>query len=173
MIKIADYIEELLQLNDPDYSDYDFLASSVLNHLRKEPDGQRIKEFLREKSLNELHDLIENRDKRLNDLLLSRFPDLRQEFDEWTSWQEGIDTSAMLTYEDVLDPYIIKQLALDSREEIIKIADFIEEFLNIDDYALNIAEVGVLEALKSDREGQKIRPFLKEKSLEIYDNLRF
>ena len=100
------------------------------------------------------------------------FPSIKEAFEENTSWQAGIETAIILTYEDVLVPYIVEQLNQNNLEQINKIVNLIEDMITSnDDYLFNVALIGVLEALRGKQDGQKIRDFLKERSLEEYDNL--
>ena len=42
---------------------------------------------------------------KLNEMLLEHFPELKVEFDNQTSWQEGMDTGCTVTYADVFAPF--------------------------------------------------------------------
>jgi hypothetical protein len=111
-------------------------------------------------------------DRDYNTMLLNLFPNLKEEFDEYTSWQEGIDTGSTLVYEDVFIPYAIEQIANNNQEEISKIIHLIDEMVNSNNrYCQNLVEVAVLEALRADPEGQKIRDYLTDNSLSMYDGL--
>ena len=112
--------------------------------------------------------------KKYNELLLKKFPSLKDEFDKYVSWQDGINTGSTLVYEDVFVPHIIKQLVNDNTEELGKISSLIEDLITSDDeYAVNIAYVAILESLKSDSNGQKIEGFLKQHSKKEYNELTF
>ncbi len=114
----------------------------------------------------------ESTDVKYNNLILNMFPSIKEAFEENTSWQAGIETAIILTYEDVLVPYIVEQLNQNNLEQINKIVNLIEDMITSnDDYLFNVALIGVLEALRGKQVGQKIRDFLKERSLEEYDNL--
>ena len=109
---------------------------------------------------------------KYNTILLNTFPDLKEKFDEETSWQQGIESPIMSTFEDVFVPYIVKQLADNNVENIKKIADIIEDMITSgNDDVFNVAYVGVLEYLRGDQDGQKIEGYLKEKSLAEYNDL--
>lgn len=112
--------------------------------------------------------------KKYNELLLDKFPSLKDEFDKYTSWQDGINTGSTLVYEDVFVPYVIKQLVNDNTEELEKISSLIEDLITSDDeYAVNIAYIAILESLKSDANGKKIESFLKQHSKKEYNELTF
>ena len=111
-------------------------------------------------------------DRDYNTMLLNLFPNLKEKFDEYTNWQEGIDTGSTLVYEDVFIPYAIEQIANNNQEEISKIIHLIDEMVNSNNrYCQNLVEVAVLEALRADPEGQKIRDYLTDNSLSMYDGL--
>ena len=47
----------------------------------------------------------------LNEKLLVLFPELKSEFEDYVSWQDGMGTGAFLTYEDVFRPHVEHALA--------------------------------------------------------------
>ena len=109
---------------------------------------------------------------KYNNLLLTKFPILKKDFEDYTEWQEGINTGSLVVYEDIFVPYIINQLVNENKVEIEKIVSFIEELLDSnDEYAFNIAYVAILETLKSDPNGQKIEKYLKSHGLKEYKEL--
>ena len=115
---------------------------------------------------------MENDSKKYNEILINKFPSLKVEFYKFTDELDGIKTGSIVVYEDVFIPYVIKQLNDNNVSEINKITEFIEELLNSsDEYAFNIAYIAILESLKSDDDGKKIKDYLKEKSLKEYNEL--
>lgn len=48
----------------------------------------------------------------LNTALLEAFPELAPDFHEYVSWQDGMDTGAFITYEDVFRSRLEKAIAL-------------------------------------------------------------
>ena len=76
---------------------------------------------------------MEQMENRYIESLLNRFPNLKQEFDEYTIREEDCTYAALDVYDDIFIPFIIKQLIRDNREEMIKIADYIEELLQFND----------------------------------------
>ncbi len=108
---------------------------------------------------------------RLNGLLLAEFPELRGKFEEYTSWQDGMGTGCFLTYEDLLLP--LARRALDNRDEefLSRLESFIEGLMTSgDDYAVNVATVGLIEGLKAYGD-PLIRSYLGPVSLEEFDAL--
>lgn len=109
----------------------------------------------------------------LNKLLLEAFPELTDKFEDYTSWQDGMETGCFLTYEDLLLP--IAREALDARDEkkLVRIGSFIEKLMNLgDEYAVNVVTVGLLEGLKADG-NDLIRQYLGTASLAEYDAMVF
>ena len=56
--------------------------------------------------------------KEINTLLLETFPELQAKFDEYTSWQEEIDTGCTITYADIFTPYIIECIEKGNEDKI-------------------------------------------------------
>ncbi len=109
--------------------------------------------------------------RQLNELLLEAFPELKGEFDQYTSWQDGIDTGCFLTYEDLLLP--LARQALEQKDEKTnrRVSAFIENLLGLDDsYAENVATVALLEGLKASP-GDIARAHLGERGLAVYGTL--
>lgn len=107
----------------------------------------------------------------LNKLLLETFPELAGEFEEYTSWQDGMETGCFLTYEDLLLP--IARHALNERDEAFldRLGTFIERLMTSGDaLAVNVATVGLIEGLKAYG-NTLIRAFLGPVSLEEFDTL--
>lgn len=108
---------------------------------------------------------------RLNGLLLAKFPELKGKFEDYTSWQDGMETGCFLTYEDLLLP--LTRQALDKRDEALltRLGAFIEQLMTSgDDYAINVATVGLIEGLKAYG-NQLVRSFLGPISLKEFDAL--
>jgi hypothetical protein len=107
----------------------------------------------------------------LNELMLDAFPELRSEFELYTSWQDGLETGCFLTFEDLLLPLVRNALAKQDEPFLRRAGAFIEELLELgDEYAENIATIALLEGLEPSRNGM-IRTYLGKRSLATYDNL--
>ena len=112
--------------------------------------------------------------QKLNIALLDAFPELKQEFDEYTSWQDGIDTGAFLTYEDVFLPRIIEAVKNDDAEFLHRVAPFLEQHLTQEgDYSANVIYVGILEGLKAECNHEKVRAFLLDESSRQFDEMNY
>ena len=111
--------------------------------------------------------------EQLNKLLLEAFPELADKFEEYTSWQDGMETGCFLTYEDLLLPFAREALAIKDDEKLARIGSFIEMLMNLgDDYAGNVATVGLLEGLKAGG-SDTIRQYLGTTSLAEYDSIAY
>ena len=109
----------------------------------------------------------------LNALLLEAFPELKVEFEEYTSWQDGLETGCFLVYEDLLLPLFKRALAKQNSQLLKRAGRFIDELLSSkDEYAVNVATIGLLEGLKSGK-CDGIRDYLGPKALEEYDSLTY
>lgn len=108
---------------------------------------------------------------KLNGLLLESFPELTEKFEEYTSWQDGMETGCFLTYEDLLLP--LARRALDSHNEafLTRLGIFVEQLMTSGDgHAVNVATVGLIEGLKAYG-NLLIRSYLGPISLEEFDTL--
>lgn len=110
---------------------------------------------------------------QLNGLLLDAFPELASAFEEYTSWQDGMDTGCFLTYEDLLLPLAKEALDTQDGETLKRVGAFIEQLMTLDDaYAANVATVGLLEGLKAYGK-EEIRQYLGTVSLAEYDSMTY
>lgn len=110
---------------------------------------------------------------QLNELLLEAFPELAEKFEDYTSWQDGMETGCFLTYEDLLLPFAREALDAEDVEKLARIGSFIDNLMNLgDEYAVNVATVGLLEGLKADG-NDLIRQYLGTTSLEEYDSMAY
>lgn len=109
----------------------------------------------------------------LNKLLLERFPELGEQFGEYTSWQDGMATGCFLTYEDLLLPLALHALDCGNETFLQRLGGFVEELMTSgDELAANVATVGLIEGLKAHG-NDLIRSFLGPNSLQEYDNLSY
>lgn len=113
-------------------------------------------------------------ERQMNERLLKAFPELKGELEDYISWQDGLDTGAFLTFEDVLRPYIEDALKNDDAALLQRMSNFIEEiYLTKDEYAVNVICVGILEGLKANCDNEAVRKFLKPATLKEFDDIRY
>ena len=86
---------------------------------------------------------------KMNNLLLSRFPELQEQFKEETSWNEGIQTGSYVVYEDVFMPYIVRSFVTKDDCSIRRIMDFVEELASSNDFDIrNLIAVTVIDNIR-------------------------
>ncbi len=108
---------------------------------------------------------------RLNELLLAEFPELKGKFEDYTSWQDGMETGCFLTYEDLLLPLAYR--ALDNHDEtfLTRLGTFVEHLMTSGNaHAINVATVGLIEGLKAHG-NPLVRSYLGPVSLEEFETL--
>lgn len=108
--------------------------------------------------------------KGLNNLLLEKFPELKDKFIEETNWQEGIETGSFIVFEDVFMPFLEANVEMNNSEMVERIYLFIESLCDIEDeYVQNILYVAILENISSYANPEPFIKPLKEKSMKIYN----
>lgn len=112
-------------------------------------------------------------EKQMNEMLIAAFPEFKAEFDEYASWQDGMDTGAFLTYEDVFRPHMERAIANGDKSFLDRATAFIERlYLTGDDYAKNVVSVGILEGLKANCDYEVVRALLKPATQKEFDELK-
>ncbi len=111
-------------------------------------------------------------ERKMNEALLAEFPELRLKFDEYTSWQDGMDTGAFITYEDIFLPHIVAAVENEDFDFLRRVAVFLEKYLTQEgEYSSNVICVGILEGLKAKCDNEKVRLFLLKESRKQFDEL--
>lgn len=111
--------------------------------------------------------------KELNVKLLKTFPILKTKFDEYTSWQEGLETGSHLVYEDIFVPYIIENEKNSNKEIIEIIFIFIESLFDLNDlYAENVIAVSVLEPLKYNYSQFNFEVYMCPKTKKLFSEIK-
>ncbi len=111
-------------------------------------------------------------ERELNELLLTKFPEIKKDFDTYTEWQDGLDTGSFLVVEDVLMEYIRKVLGKKDYKKIAYICETIEEiYSKNDEYATNVIVVGILENLKCSEYADIIVDYLLPLTRKEYDEI--
>ena len=65
--------------------------------------------------------------KELNTMLLEAFPELKERFEDETSWDDGIDTGSYVVYEDIFMPYVVQAFVDNDQESINRVMQFVEK----------------------------------------------
>lgn len=109
----------------------------------------------------------------LNKLLLERFPELGEQFGEYTSWQDGMATGCFLTYEDLLLPLALQAIDCGDEAFLQCLGGFVEELMTSgDELAVNVSTVGLIEGLKAHG-NERVQSFLGPNSLREYDDFSY
>lgn len=113
-------------------------------------------------------------ESQMNEAPKEAFPELAPELEKYTSWQDGMDTGAFLTYEDVLRPRIEQAIESGDEDCLSRAREFIESlFTSGDPHAANVVTVGILEGLKANCDNDSVRAFLAPESLREFDSLAY
>lgn len=110
--------------------------------------------------------------REFNLLLLQRFPEMKEDFSNYVSWQDGIDTGSLLIVEDVLNKLFWRSVENGDYDLVKEIFGFAEKILEQGDtYACNVIAVGFLEAIKADRRHMNVLPCLPPRCKAVYDSI--
>ncbi len=105
----------------------------------------------------------------LNQLLLDTFPELKEKFIDETSWQDGLNTGCIVTFEDVFMPFFEKAIKTKDVNLKEKIAQFIEKLSYIcDDYVQNVLYIAIFENISSYKNKDEFLHCLLQNSKRIY-----
>ena len=89
--------------------------------------------------------------KELNSLLLNKVPEIKEEFEKETSWQEGLETGSHVVFQYVLVPFSISALEKEQDDVIKRIFDFINNIIKTGgNFEKEVVQLSFLEPLKSD-----------------------
>lgn len=110
-------------------------------------------------------------ERELNVLLIETFPEIRKDLLAYMEEDgEGMDTGCFLTHEDVLHPFVVAAIEGNDTEVLRRVGDYIESLLTShDDYAENVATVGLVEWLAFDHPSKTVRSSLGERGKALYD----
>ncbi len=112
--------------------------------------------------------------KELNESLLSSFPELKGEFEKYTSWQDGIDTGSILVVEDIFVKYVCQLFEIGDDAKLHQTFGFMEKLLNSGDhYAENVVEVAFIESLKASKYSSMSESYFGPNSLVVFKILKY
>lgn len=110
--------------------------------------------------------------RELNEKLLANFPELNDKLKTYMEEEDGFDTGAFLTYEDVFRKHIETSLRINDIAFLERAGKFLEELMETGDgYACNVVTVGVLEGLKANCNINHIRSLLRPKCRSVFDEI--
>lgn len=114
------------------------------------------------------------KEKELNILLLNEFPDIKESFDQETSWQDGLDTGCTVTFVDVFVPYIVKTALSNDEEKTRKIFEFVEKLASFKDkYVNQVILLSIFDPLFCDYNSIDWKKYFGTETnilLEVYNN---
>ena len=89
----------------------------------------------------------------LNAILMDAFPELKEELTLYMEEDgDGMDTGCFLTHEDVLHPFIDQAFKDEDQQILKRVGAYVERLLNLnDEYAENVAIIGIVEWIALDR----------------------
>ncbi len=112
--------------------------------------------------------------RELNLKLTAFFPDISDAYYEEASWQDGDETGSHVIYADVFVPFIRKHIADKNETMLIKLFEFIESLLELnDEYVNEVISLSVLETLIFDDETENILfiKYAKSHTLELINEI--
>ena len=113
--------------------------------------------------------------KELNEKLLQAVPELKVSFNDFTSWQEGIETGSHTVFENLVVPFGINIIENENDDAIRRLFKMVEEMVTSkDEYAEEVAQLSFLEPLKAEHgdEYDFSRIMLKE-TYSLFDSLKY
>jgi hypothetical protein len=110
--------------------------------------------------------------KELNLLLINAFPEIRCDYNQEISWQEGDDTGSHIVYGDVFSPWIVSIFQNNDEDKLYRVFNFIESILTLnDDYGNEVIIQSVLESLHHNHPYSEIDKFMKPRTKNLYNKL--
>ncbi len=105
-------------------------------------------------------------EEKLNLLLIKRFPEIEEKYNEEISWQEGNSTGSHTVYGDVFNPFARTNIMEKNDSTVKRIFNFIEELLKLNnEYAEELVVTTILEGIVETEEDKKyVLNFAGEKS---------
>jgi hypothetical protein len=109
--------------------------------------------------------------RELNQMLITEFPNLKNNYIEETSWQEGDETGSHTVFGDVFTPYVVEIIDKCNEKELKNIFRFIEDILLLkDEYAEEVIALSVIESIEVKiKNNKKIIEMLGEKTKYIFN----
>jgi len=108
--------------------------------------------------------------KELNLRLKYALPEIKELYDDETSWQDGDNTGSHIVYGDVFAPFIKEQIKFNNKIYLKQLFQFIEDLLLLNDkYTDEVISFSVIESLLFDGEITKnmFIQYVGQKTLKI------
>lgn len=109
----------------------------------------------------------------LNRLLINKFPNLIEDYQNEVDWQEGDETGSHTVYGDVFTPYIVRCIENEKDTELNAIFEYLELVLTKqDEYANEVIALSVLESIQYLlKERSKYKDMMGVETKKTYENL--
>ena len=109
----------------------------------------------------------------LNRLLISKFPNLIEDYQDEVDWKEGDETGSHTVYGDVFTPYIVRCIKNEKEIELKAIFDYLELVLiKQDEYASEVITLSVLESIQYLlKERSKYKEMIGKETKKVYEKL--
>lgn len=113
--------------------------------------------------------------KELNERLLQAVPELKESFDEFTSWQEGLETGSHTVFENLVVPFSIDIIENEKDDIIERLFKLIEEMVTSrDEYAEEVVQLSFLEPLKAEHDDEyAFSKIMLKETYSLFDSLEF
>ena len=113
--------------------------------------------------------------KELNELLLKVVPELKKSFDDFTSWQEGLDTGSHTVFENIVVPFAIDAIENENDDAIVRLFKLIEDMVTSkDEYEEEVAQLSFLEPIKSEHADEyDFSKIMLPETYSLFNSLEF
>ncbi len=113
--------------------------------------------------------------KELNKKLLQAVPELKKTFDEFTSWQEGIETGSHTVFENLVVPFAIDIIENEKDEVIKRLFNLIEGIITSkDEYAEEVVQLSFLEPLKAEHGDEyDFSKIMSKETYSLFNSLEY
>lgn len=107
----------------------------------------------------------------LNLYLLKSIPEIKEKYEEETSWQEKDETGSHTVFGNVFTPYLLSCGENKDFENLKKCFDFIEDILLAnDEYSEEVIAFSVLERIY-DETGKNYEKFMKARTRKLFEEI--
>ena len=113
--------------------------------------------------------------KELNEKLLKAVPELKNSFQEFTSWQEGIETGSHTVFENLIVPFAINIIENENDNAIARLFRLVEEMITSkDEYAEEVIQLSFLEPLKAEHADEfDFSKIMLPETYSLFNSLEF
>ncbi|MBR0490513.1 MAG: hypothetical protein IJJ82_00505 [Clostridia bacterium] len=112
--------------------------------------------------------------KIMNLMLVEKFPELKDKYEEEISWQEGNETGSHVVYGDIFVPFIKEKIEEKNDIKLEIICEFIEELIKMkNDYVEEVVKFSIIEGILDDyKTFGYLEKFVKEDTQNIINIIK-